>query len=161
MRRVRCWSRSTIRTKKLLLRCARARRLVEDAERDAHHAYAGIDTAGLAPDAIFPFHPAALKALRTIASRPVADPSDAGRPAIVPLSRLAREVLASSTFDGADGELPARPIYPPDLTMNAEIAKLLKVLMPEADEPPGRLRATRSPVSTRTKRISPAKSSIR
>ena len=48
------------------------------------------------------------------------------------LSRLAREVLASSTFDSAGDELPARLIYPPDLTMNAEIAKLLKVLMPEA-----------------------------
>jgi hypothetical protein len=109
----------------------RARRLAEDAELDAHHAYAGIDTLGLAPDAIFPFHPAALKALRTIASRPIADSADAGRAAIVPLSRLAREVLASSTFDVA-GELPVRLIYPPDLTMNAEIAKLLKVLMPEA-----------------------------
>ncbi len=110
----------------------RARRLVEDAELDAHHAYAGIDTLGLAPDAIFPFHPAALKALRTIASRPIANRADADRAAIVPLSRLAREVLASSTFDSVGDELPARLIYPPDLTMNAEIAKLLKVLMPEA-----------------------------
>jgi hypothetical protein len=106
----------------------RARRLVEDAELDAGHAYAGIDTAGLAPDAIFPFHPAALKALRTIASRPVADGASSGRAAIVPLSRLAREVLASS-----GGHEPlARLIYPPDLTMNAEIAKLLKVILPEA-----------------------------
>jgi hypothetical protein len=110
----------------------RARRLIEDAELDAHHAYAGIDTLGLAPDAIFPFHPAALKALRTIASRPIADRANAERAAIVPLSRLAREVLSSSTFDGAGDELPARLIYPPDLTLNAEIAKLLKVLMPEA-----------------------------
>ena len=112
----------------------RARRLVEDADFSAHHAYAGIDTAGLAPDAIFPFHPAALKALRTIASRPIADRANADRAAIVPLSRLAREVLASSAFDGAgnENELQARLIYPPDLTMNPEIAKLLKVLMPEA-----------------------------
>src|SRR5208283_4673557 len=34
----------------------RARRLVEDAEHDDAVAYDGIDTAGLAPDAIFPFH---------------------------------------------------------------------------------------------------------
>jgi hypothetical protein len=106
----------------------RARRLVEDAELDAGHAYAGIDTAGLAPDAIFPFHPAALKALRIIAGRPVPDGAGPERTAIVPLSRLAREVLASSS--GA--EPPARLIYPPDLTMNAEIAKLLKVILPEA-----------------------------
>ena len=112
----------------------RARRLVEDADFSAHHAYAGIDTAGLAPDAIFPFHPAALKALRTIASRPIADRANADRAAIVPLSRLAREVLASSAFDGAgnENELQARLIYPPDLTMNAEISKQLNVLLPEA-----------------------------
>jgi hypothetical protein len=107
----------------------RARRLIEDAELDASHAYAGIDTAGLAPDAIFPFHPAALKALRTIASRPIPDGASFDRAAIVPLSRLAREVLATSS---ASGESKVRLIYPPDLTMNAEISKLLKVLMPEA-----------------------------
>ena len=106
----------------------RARRLVEDAELDAGQAYAGIDTAGLAPDAIFPFHPAALKALRTIASRPIPDGAGSERAAIVPLSRLAREVLASS----GGHEPRARLIYPPDLTMNPEIAKLLKVILPEA-----------------------------
>jgi len=110
----------------------RARRLVEEAEFHASNAYAGIDTAGLAPDAIFPFHPAALKALRTIASRRIPDGARAERAAIVPLSRLAREVLASSTFDGSGGELPARLIYPPDLTMNAEISKLVKVHLAEA-----------------------------
>ena len=107
----------------------RARRLLDDAELDAGHAYAGIDTAGLAPDAIFPFHPAALKALRTIASRPLPDGANFDRAAIVPLSRLAREVLATSS---ASGESRARLIYPPDLTTNAEISKRLKVLMPEA-----------------------------
>src|ERR1700722_2997349 len=107
----------------------RARRLVEDTELDAGHAYAGIDTAGLAPDAIFPFHPAALKALRTIANRPIPDGASFDRAAIVPLSRLAREVLATSS---AGGESTARLIYPPDLTMNTEVSKLLKVLMPEA-----------------------------
>ena len=103
----------------------RARRLVEDAELDAGEAYAGIDTAGLAPDAIFPFHPAALKALRTIATRPIPDGAEFRAAAIVSLSRLAREVLASP-LTAAD-ESPARLIYPPDLTMNAEIANLVKV----------------------------------
>jgi len=107
----------------------RARRLLEDTELDADHAYAGIDTAGLAPDAIFPFHPTALKALRTIANRPISDGARTDRAAIVGLSRLAREVLASSL---GGGELPARLIYPPDLTMNAEISKLLKILLPES-----------------------------
>ena len=107
----------------------RARRLLEDAEFDAERTYAGIDTGGLAPGAIFPFHPAALKALRAIANRPVANGTGFDRADIVSLSRLAREVLASSS-SGAD--LPARLIYPPDLTMNAEIAKLLTVLLDEA-----------------------------
>ncbi len=105
----------------------RARRLLESAELDAGHAYTGIDTAGLAPDAIFPFHPTALKALRSLAIRPSPDGVRPGH-LIVPLSRLAREVLASSS----DDESPARLIFPPDLTMNAEISKLLKVLLPAA-----------------------------
>jgi len=109
----------------------RARRLVEDAELDADNAYAGIDTAGLAPDAIFPFHPAALRALRTIAASPVPDRKDPDRAAIAPLSRLAREVLASSS--GA-GDLPARLIYPPDLTANGAISNLVNELLDE----PGR-----------------------
>ncbi|MGC2445023.1 hypothetical protein, partial [Candidatus Binatus sp.] len=107
----------------------RARRLLEDAELDATRAYAGIDTAGLAPDAIFPFHPTALKALRTIANRPSPDGARADRAAIVSLSRLAREVLASSS---GDGEMRACLLYPPDLTINAEISKLLAHLLPEA-----------------------------
>ncbi|HZC46177.1 MAG TPA: hypothetical protein VE243_06860, partial [Candidatus Acidoferrum sp.] len=107
----------------------RARRLVEDAELDADNAYAGIDTAGLAPDAIFPFHPAALRALRTIASGPVPD-GEKRRAAIAPLSRLAREVLASSS--GAGGQLPARLIYPPDLTTNAAISRLVHSLLDQS-----------------------------
>jgi hypothetical protein len=107
----------------------RARRLLDDAEFDAERTYAGIDTGGLAPGAIFPFHPAALKALRAIANRPAANGAGLDRADIVSLSRLAREVLASSS---SGGDLPARLIYPPDLTMNAEIAKLLRVLLDEA-----------------------------
>ena len=107
----------------------RARRLIDDAEIDAERAYAGMDTAGLAPDAIFPFHPAALKALRALAGCSIPNEGSSDRTVVVPLSRLAREALASSPGGGG---LPARLIYPPDLTMNAEIAKLLKVLLNEA-----------------------------
>ncbi|MGH7924722.1 MAG: hypothetical protein ACREQH_09045 [Candidatus Binatus sp.] len=106
----------------------RARRLVEDTELDAGDAYKRIDTAGMAPDAIFPFHPAALRALRTIAGTPAADGKDPDRAAIAPLSRLAREVLASSV----GGELPARLIYPPDLTANAAISNLIKTHLAES-----------------------------
>src|SRR5579862_7146204 len=106
----------------------RARRIADDAGLDADAAYAGIDTAGIAPDAIFPFHPTALSALRTIATRP--DQSGAGPSpaAIVSISRLAREVVASVS-DG--GELPARLIYPPDLTVNGAISKRVETLLEE------------------------------
>ncbi|MGA9725457.1 MAG: hypothetical protein WBQ86_23575 [Candidatus Binatus sp.] len=107
----------------------RARRLVEDAALDADVAYAGIDTAGLPPDAIFPFHPIALSALRTIAAHPKPDGESSDGTTIVSLSRLAREALASST---SGAELPARLIYPPDLTMNAAISNLLKAFLADA-----------------------------
>ena len=109
----------------------RARRLVEDAELDAAVAYAGIDTAGLAPDAIFPFHPVALSALRVIATSPKPAGESSDPATIVSLSRLAREVLASATLAGG-GETPARLIYPPDLTMNAVISNQVKALLAEA-----------------------------
>ncbi len=112
----------------------RARRLVADAELDAGVAYAGIDTAGLAADAIFPFHPVALSALRTIATRPNPAAESSDPATIVSLSRLAREVLSSSTFADAGGgaESPVRLIYPPDLTMNAVISNQVKALLAEA-----------------------------
>ncbi len=107
----------------------RARRLVEDAALEADVAYAGIDTAGLPPNAIFPFHPIALSALRTIATHPRPEGESSAAGTIVSLSRLAREALASSTIAS---ELPARLIYPPDLTMNAAISNLLKALLADA-----------------------------
>jgi hypothetical protein len=111
----------------------RARRLVEDAELDAGIAYAGIDTAGLAPDAIFPFHPVTLSALRAIATRPNPAGESPDPATIVSLSRLAREVLSSPIFAGAGGGgSPARLIYPPDLTMNAVISSQIKALLAEA-----------------------------
>ncbi len=112
----------------------RARRLVEDAEFDAGIAYAGIDTAGLAPDSIFPFHPLTLSALRAIATRPNPAGESSDPATIVSLSRLAREVLSSPIFAGAagGGESPARLIYPPDLTMNAVISSQIKALLAEA-----------------------------
>ena len=112
----------------------RARRLLDDPRLDSGAAYAGIDTAGLAPDAIFPFHPAALNALRTIAAHrgPDGDGSDgdrSGRAAIVSLSRLAREVLASPALSNGSS---ARLIYPPHLTMNPAVLNLVKALLAEA-----------------------------
>lgn len=109
----------------------RARRLVEDGELDAGIAYAGIDTAGLAPDAIFPFHPVALSALRAIATHPKPAGESSDPATIVSLSRLAREVLSAPIFAGG-GESPARLIYPPDLTMNAVISSQVKALLAEA-----------------------------
>jgi hypothetical protein len=109
----------------------RARRLVEDAELDADGAYAGIDTAGFTPDAIFPFHPVALNALRTIAAYPKDNGETADVAKIVSLSRLAREVLAAPSFARAE-EMPARLIYPPDLTMNAAVTNRLKSILAEA-----------------------------
>jgi hypothetical protein len=101
----------------------RARRLVEDAEAVADKMYAGIETAGLTPNAIFPFHPAALRALRTIAE-------SSNRSTIVSISRLAREALSSSPADG--GEFTARLIYPSDLTMNAAVSDQIKARLPES-----------------------------
>jgi len=110
----------------------RARRLVKDAGLDADNAYAGIDTAGLAPDAIFPFHPLALSALRTIAARPNPARETSSDPAaIVSFARLAREVLTSATFASGGGQSPARLIYPPDLTTNAEVSNQVKALLAE------------------------------
>jgi hypothetical protein len=107
----------------------RARRLVEDTALDAGVAYAGIDTAGLPPDAIFPFHPIALSALRAIAAQPRPGGGAAEGVAIVSLSHLAREVLASPAL--TNGSRP-RLIYPPDLTMNAAVLNLVKALLAEA-----------------------------
>jgi hypothetical protein len=108
----------------------RARRLLEDAGLDADRAYAGIDTAGLSPDAIFPFHPIAMNALRIIATHPKPDGESSVPSAIVSLSRLAREVLALPLFVVA--ELPARLIYPPDLTMNKAVANRVKAILEDA-----------------------------
>jgi hypothetical protein len=107
----------------------RARRLVEDTALDAGVAYAGIDTAGLPPDAIFPFHPMALSALRAIAAQPRPDGGASDGVAIASLSHLAREVLASPAL--TNGSRP-RLIYPPDLTMNAAVLNLVKALLAEA-----------------------------
>jgi hypothetical protein len=105
----------------------RARRLVEDTDADV--AYAGIDTAGLPPDAIFPFHPIALSALRAIAAQPRPGGSADDGVAIVSLSHLAREVLASPAL--TNGSRP-RLIYPSDLTMNAAVLNVVKALLAEA-----------------------------
>ncbi len=107
----------------------RARRLAEDAELAAGVAYAGIDMAGLAPEAIFPFHPVALSALRTIATHRKADGERSTAATITSLSRLAREVLSSPDLTSG---LQPRLIYPPDLTMSAAISNLVKTQLAEA-----------------------------
>ena len=110
----------------------RARRLVEDSGLDADRAYAGIDTGGLSPAAIFPFHPASLRALRAIAADPAPAGKNSDRAAIVSFSRIAREVLASSTFSdvGSDGLVP-RLVYPPDLTTKPAVSKLTEAHLSE------------------------------
>jgi hypothetical protein len=107
-------------SEEMIVAVRRARRLTSWAERDAGRAYAGIDTAGFAPDTIFPFHPVALSALRSMLTPPPAT--------IAALSRLAREALETPNLQ--DHHLvhhPNRLIYPPDLTMNPEISKRVEV----------------------------------
>jgi hypothetical protein len=103
-------------SEEMIVAVRRARRLTSWAKRDADRAYAGIDTAGFAPDAIFPFHPVALSALRSIAT-----PAPA---TIAALSRLAREALGTPH----DGDHPLDLlVYPPDLTMNPAISKRVEL----------------------------------
>ena len=107
-------------SEEMIVAVRRARRLTSWAERDAGRAYAGIDTAGYAPDTIFPFHPVALSALRSMATPPPAS--------IAALSRLAREALATPNQQKHQLDPQAdRLIYPPDLTMNPAISKRLEV----------------------------------
>ena len=79
----------------------RARTLAPGADSDVKQAYPGIDTGGYAPDAIFPFHPSALRVLESLA---------APAPTIASLSRLIREALSSASGD-RDTDL----LYPADL----------------------------------------------
>ncbi len=107
-------------SEEMIVALKRARRLTADAVRAADTAYAGVDIAGFTPDAIFPFHPVAISALRSIAA-----PTPA---TIAALSRLAREALATPP----DVEHSLDPlVYPPDLTMNPAISKLLEVRLAE------------------------------
>ena len=110
-------------SEEMIVAVRRARHLTAEAERGADHAYAGIDTAGFAPDAIFPFHPVALSALRSIATPPPAT--------IAALSRWAREALGTphDAWNPID-----RLVYPPDLTMNPAISKRVEVRLAQ----PGR-----------------------
>jgi hypothetical protein len=104
----------------------RARRLVEDAEQIADDAYAGIDTAHFRPSAIFPFHPATLRTLRSIATKSAAVRSDSDHAIIPSCARLAREALSSAV------ESPPRLIYPADLATNAVIADRIKSALVES-----------------------------
>ena len=104
----------------------RARRLVEDAEAIADDIYAGIDTGGLRPSAIFPFHPATLRILRSIAAKSAAGESDSAQAMIPSCARLAREALSSSAGEST------RLIYPADVATSAVISDQIKSALVES-----------------------------
>ncbi len=109
----------------------RARRLLDHAELYADHAYAGIDTAGLAPGRDLPV-PSERTQGTSINRQPSILPM--ARDPIVPRSCPCRASHARCwrRRRWLATKCRARLIYPPDLTMNPEISKLLKVLLPEA-----------------------------
>ena len=98
----------------------RIRRLSDEAESLIEQAYAGIETRGFAPPAIFPFHPLALQAIRSIAG-PAATLSA--------LSRIAREALETAR---ESAERPERLVYPSDLTQSASIERLVELKLAES-----------------------------
>ena len=98
----------------------RIRTLSEEAESLIERAYAGIETRGFAPPAIFPFHPLALQAIRSIAG-PGAT--------LCALSRIAREALETAR---ESAERPERLVYPSDLTQSASIEKLVELKLAES-----------------------------
>ena len=110
-----------MRTKSWSSRCCVPEDWSAGAELEARRAYAGIDTTGFATDAIFPFHPITLRALRAIAGQ--------DSPTIAAMSRLARETLAT-----ASGRQAARTslVYPADLAMNPVLAKQMEMRLAEA-----------------------------
>lgn len=109
----------------------RARRLLEDGASEAAIAYAGIDTEGAAPEAIFPFHPASARALKEIADRLRSSGTSTPGAAIAQMARLAREALAAAHADRGGGA-PARLVYPADLAMKVPVASRLSAILSEA-----------------------------
>ncbi|HYL57452.1 MAG TPA: hypothetical protein VEU51_01175 [Candidatus Acidoferrales bacterium] len=100
----------------------RARALADGAESAAANAYDGIALDGFKPDSIFPFHPATVVALRSIADGAVVVPT---------LSRMVRDVLAVAG-DG-DGN-HQRLVCPADLSSSEAISKRVELRLGE----PGR-----------------------
>ncbi|HUO06395.1 MAG TPA: hypothetical protein VMU16_14445 [Candidatus Binataceae bacterium] len=90
----------------------RARTLSADWPDRAAQAYAGIDLNGFTPDAIFPFHPLALDAVRAAANSAVT---------IAALSRIIREILAALAAPGAGRA--DRLIYLSDLMRDGAFAR--------------------------------------
>ena len=89
----------------------RTRRLI-DAAAQIEHAYAGIESGEFEPQAIFPFHPSSVEAIKSIAGP---------EPTIWGLARVAREALEVAR----DREWPGRLLYPADLTQVPSIDKLI------------------------------------
>ena len=111
----------------------RARRLVENADAIADDAYAGIDTAGMRPIAIFPFHPATLRRLRSIAKHSAADESDSRHSMIASCARLAREAFSAASYSTfSDGQSAVRLIYPADLATSEAISDQIKSALVES-----------------------------
>ncbi|HVA80221.1 MAG TPA: hypothetical protein VNF29_04795 [Candidatus Binataceae bacterium] len=106
-----------------LMRVAIARgRVASDAAQGLiHELYAGVDTRGFDPHAIFPFHPLTVRALGELAD----PPGTVGAAA-----RLAREALASELDSGAG--TPVRLIYRADLMDSLALARRIEARMGDA-----------------------------
>lgn len=106
---------------KVVVAVGRARSLLEDVAASVESFYAGVDTGGFEPRLIFPFHPAAVDALRAVATPPGT---------VAALAGLMREVLAAAQSVGI-GAL-RRLVYPADLMAVPEFAGRTQARLGEA-----------------------------
>lgn len=104
---------------RMLAAIARARRVLDEAAVAA--LYSGLDTGGLEPRVIFPFHALTLKTLGALAGASAT---------VAALARLAGEVLATHRANAADAY--ARPVLPGELMGAAAVAKHVSERLGEA-----------------------------
>ncbi|HEY6420314.1 MAG TPA: hypothetical protein VIX59_15060 [Candidatus Binataceae bacterium] len=97
----------------------RVRRLRAVAQAALDDFYQGIDTGGLTADAIFPFHPIALSALRALVNPPGT---------VAELARAAREAIVEVCEQNA----LMRVLYPADLVASPSLARRVKSRMGES-----------------------------